>query len=50
MEVLTARFDLSDEEWAVIEPLLPQHGLSFQHVEEYIIYVEFRVDCSSWTV
>lgn len=26
MEVLMARFDLSDEEWAVIEPLLPQQS------------------------
>ncbi len=26
MEVLMARFDLSDEEWAVIEPLLPVQG------------------------
>jgi transposase len=26
MEVLMARFDLSDEEWAVIAPLLPEQG------------------------
>ena len=26
MEVLMARFDLSDEEWAVIQPLLPVQG------------------------
>lgn len=26
MEVLMARFDLSDEEWAIIAPLLPAQG------------------------
>jgi transposase len=26
MEVVMARFDLSDEEWAVIQPLLPAQG------------------------
>lgn len=34
MEVLMARFDLSDEEWAIIWPLLPERGRGAKRVDD----------------
>ena len=46
MEVMMARFDLTDEEWAIIAPLLPKQGRGSERKDDRKVLNGIFISCA----